>query len=82
MPLFPPVTTATFEAARQPSAEWLPRFKRGDLGFGRVEVLRGVERILRQQPLQKVDVALKASGSLIQPHGFRAVLYSCDILHS
>jgi hypothetical protein len=32
--------------------------------------------------LQKIDVALKASGSLIQAGRFRAILYSGDILRA
>jgi hypothetical protein len=40
----------------------------------------GSERILRHEPLKKVNVALKAPRSFVQPGGFRAVLYSRDIL--
>src|SRR5262244_2465498 len=57
-------------------------FERDDLGVGGVELLRGLERILVHEPLQKVDVALKAPRALVQPGGFRAVLYSRDILRA
>jgi hypothetical protein len=42
--------------------------------------MAGVERIFGHEPLQKIDVALKAPRSLVQTGGFRAVLYSGDIL--
>src|SRR5262249_34368714 len=42
----------------------------------------GVARILGHEPLQKIDVALKAPRSLVQAGGFRAVLYSRYILRT
>jgi hypothetical protein len=57
-------------------------FERDDLGGGLVQLLSEVERILCHEPLQKIDVALKAPRSLVQTGGFRAVLYSGDILRT
>ena len=42
--------------------------------------MSGVERILGHEPLKKIYVALKTPRSLVQAGGFRAVLYSRDIL--
>ena len=53
-----------------------------DLGFRRFELLRSLECILDNESLQKIDVALKASGSLVQPGRFRAILYPGNILCS
>src|SRR6266480_916047 len=47
-----------------------------------VQLISGVERVLGHEPLQKIDVALKAPRSLVQAGGFRAVLYSGDILRA
>jgi hypothetical protein len=47
---------------------------------GLVRLMSRLERILDHEPLQKVDVALKAPRSLVQSRGFRAVLYPRDIL--
>jgi len=44
--------------------------------------MSGVERVLGHESLQKIDVALKASRSLVQAGRFRAVLYSGDILRT
>jgi len=57
-------------------------FERDDLGGGHLQLMSGVERILCHEPLKKIDVALKAPRSLVQAGGFRAVLYSCDILRT
>src|SRR5262249_8562423 len=57
-------------------------FERDNLGVGRAELLRGLERIPVHEPLQKVDAALKAPRSLVEPRGFRAVLYARDILRA
>src|SRR6184192_1024762 len=46
------------------------------------ELISGVERVLGHEPLQKIDVGLKAPRSLVQAGGFRAVLYSGDILRA
>ena len=40
-----------------------------------VQLISGVERVLGHEPLQKIDVALKAPRSLVEPGGFRAVLF-------
>ena len=62
-------------------SHWLTdAFERDDLGGDLVQLILGVERVLGHEPLQKIDVALKASRSLVQAGGFRAVLYSRDIL--
>src|SRR5215813_6761391 len=45
-------------------------FERDNLGVGRAQLLRGLERVLVHEPLQKVDVALKAPRSLVEPCGF------------
>jgi hypothetical protein len=55
-------------------------FERYDLGGDLIQLMSRLERILDHEPLQKVDVALKAPRSLVQPRGFRAVLYPDDIL--
>src|SRR6516225_4479616 len=45
-------------------------FERDNLGVGRAQLLRGLERVLVHEPLQKVDVALKAPRSLVEPAVF------------
>src|SRR5262245_18923608 len=55
-------------------------FERDNLGGYIVQLMSGVERILGHEPLQKIDIALKASRPLVQAGGFRAVIYSGDIL--
>jgi len=52
-------------------------FERHNFGGGLIQLMSRVEPILDHEPMQKVDVALKAPGSLIQPRGFRAVFYPC-----
>ena len=64
-------------------SHWLTdAFERDDLGSDLVQLILGVERILGHEPLQKIDVALKAPRSLVQAGGFRAVLYPGDILRA
>ena len=57
-------------------------FECGNLRGGVVQLISGVERVLGHEPLQKIDVALKAPRSLVQAGGFRAVLYPGDILRA
>lgn len=58
------------------------RFERHDLVFRGLEPLRSLERTLHGEALQKVDIALKAAGSLVQPGRFCAVLYPRYVLRS
>jgi hypothetical protein len=61
-----------------PSHRLTDAFERDHLGCDLV--IFGVERILGYEPLQKIDVALKAPRSFVQTGSLRAVLYSSDIL--
>src|SRR5215831_20387331 len=54
--------------------------ERGDLRAGGAEPLPRVERVPGDELMQEVDVALQATGALVEAAGFRAVLDPRDIL--
>src|SRR5215472_16586056 len=50
-------------------------FERDNLGVGRAQLLRGLERVLVHEPLQKVDVCSEST-----PFACRAPKFSCSPL--